>query len=114
MTYLLASGLLLALGTVITFAFLGRRDARDKADAIKLAADYRSERDEVVRQLAVAREQLAAEQKLRAAAETQRNRAEAALREQMAHLPPDEIDRIAARVFGTPLSMTAGNELEKP
>jgi hypothetical protein len=79
-----------------------------------LAEGYRSDRDEGVRQLKVAAAELTAERKLRVAAELQRNQAATRLREQMAHLPPEEIERIAASVFGTPLSVTPGNELEKP
>jgi hypothetical protein len=101
---------LVLAGVVTALLFVIR--SRDEQRV--LAEGYRSDRDEGVRQLKVAADEIAAERKLRVAAELQRNAASAKLREQMAHLPPEEIERIAASVFGMPLSMQPGNELEKP
>ena len=79
-----------------------------------LRDDYRSQRDESVRQLAVAGEQFDAEHKLRVTAELQRTAAQRRVTESLAHLPPDQIDAEVARIFGTPLSLQPGDELERP
>jgi hypothetical protein len=101
---------LVLAGVVTALLFVIR--SRDEQRV--LAEGYRSDRDEGVRQLKVAADELAAERKLRVTAELQRNAVTAKLREQMAHLPPEEIEAEFKRVFGQPLSMTEGNELEKP
>lgn len=98
---------------LVTLVVWYRNVLRSLDEQRQLAEGYRSDRDEGVRQLKVAGDDLAAEHKLRTVAELQRNQATARLREQMAHLPPEEINRVVTQVFG-PLSMQPGSELEKP
>jgi hypothetical protein len=93
------------------------RDLYD--EQLKLAAEYRHERDVEVAAHAVTRDLLEKEQHLRAVVETQRNevqrRARAYLTQNLANASEKEIDATVRELFTTtPLSRAPGSELMRP
>lgn len=111
MTWALGGGLLAVTAAFIAMAFLNRKDNRELvmaerslADAGDLADLFKHERDVLQARVDLAERQLADEQQLRIATETQRNeaqaRAQGCLREHIKDATDDEIRRIADDVFG--------------
>lgn len=116
MMYALVATVIVATGTVVTFAVLSRRDKSDLVAAHDLLSGERSKTRELQHMLtveqaahAVTAEQFKTEQNLRSIAEAQRNEAQRKVRAQIQTFLPmasdAEIQEITNEVFASPLSL---------
>lgn len=116
MTYILVAGLIAATAAVITFALLSRSDrgatmaARDMLNAErKVSAEWESKYKTTAAKLVVVETSKQQEQNLRAIAETQRNIAQARVRELLRAYAKtatnEEIQELTDAAFSSPLSV---------